>query len=301
MWREIKCGGGWPTGSDGDWCKVWWLDWTGWRYREGKWDTDDNVCIIKCNGAKESTESDARDYCPGSGPGENTCEQVCGADPTCDEYPSNSRLAQSVYCDAGCKAWVVSLSVSNTVILVPNHVTVTATSSYPVENNSYSIIILANDSVVKTCTSGTNCTYEVLLITPGVLVFKAKIMLGSETKAETPSTTVYWVECINDNNCKDASGKDRYDPVSHTKIVCDTSTYTCQPKGSCSVPEDCEDTWCCYTRQMGGDDTCQRQGTIKSYQGKSYLCDPPEGFDLAKKQLTLLDFLLKFNPFSKVS
>jgi hypothetical protein len=73
-----------------------------------------------------------------------------------------------------------------------------------------------------------------------------------------------------------------------------------QTKKSCSIPSDCEDTWCCYTTDIGGDKTCQKQGTIKSYQGKSYLCDPPEGFvSSANKQLTLVDFLLKFNPFSK--
>jgi hypothetical protein len=57
--------------------------------------------------------------------------------------------------------------------------------------------------------------------------------------------------CCNDNDCKDASGKYRYDPVSHTKIVCDSpsgsyepkqNTYTCRAKPSCSVPEDCDDT-----------------------------------------------------------
>jgi hypothetical protein len=51
---------------------------------------------------------------------------------------------------------------------------------------------------------------------------------------------------------------------------------------------------------MGGDDTCQKQGTIKSYQGKSYLCDPPEGFvSSTNKKLSLFDFLLNFNPFSR--
>jgi hypothetical protein len=86
-----------------------------------------------------------------------------------------------------------------------------------------------------------------------------------------------------------------------TKCNITGSSYTCKPKGSCSAPSDCEDTWCCYTPDIGGDRTCQEQGTIKSYQGKSYLCDPPEGFiSAANKQLTLLDFLLKFNLFSKV-
>jgi len=116
--------------------------------------------------------------------------------------------------------------------------------------------------------------------------------------------------CLSDDDCKDASGKYRYDPVRHTKIVCDSPsgsyphdptqpyTYACKPKPSCSVAEDCADGWCCYTPEIGGDRTCQQQGTIKSYQGKSYLCDPPEEFDSSAKKLSLLDFLA--NPFSKV-
>jgi hypothetical protein len=41
---------------------------------------------------------------------------------------------------------------------------------------------------------------------------------------------------------------------------------------------------------------------LSSLKEKSSLCDPPKGFiSSASKKLNLLDFLLKFNPFSKVS
>jgi hypothetical protein len=117
--------------------------------------------------------------------------------------------------------------------------------------------------------------------------------------------------CCNDDDCKDASGKYRYDPVRHTKIVCDSpsgsyepkeNTYTCRALRSCSKAEDCDDTWCCTSEILPSSDPnygkCWQRGIYTN--NPKYLCDPPEGFDLANKQLTLLDFLLNFNPFSKV-
>jgi hypothetical protein len=180
---------------------------------------------------------------------------------------------------------------------------VTATSSYPVENNGYNIIILANDSVVKTCTSGTNCTYEVLLITPGVLVFKAKIMLGSETKAETPSTTVYWVECINDNNCPSKDNiKGKCDSPSGTDNP-DTPgyTYTCYWP-ACTKNDECVDNYCCdkdpaIPAADQGSGTCNwgPSSSSRIYKNK-YHCDPPEWSSDIKttSNKNIFDLILSF-------
>ncbi|MBS7631675.1 hypothetical protein KEJ47_08955, partial [Candidatus Bathyarchaeota archaeon] len=46
MWKNIKCGGEWPSGNDGDTCKVWFLCFPNICYREGVWDPDDGYCII---------------------------------------------------------------------------------------------------------------------------------------------------------------------------------------------------------------------------------------------------------------
>lgn len=131
--------------------------------------------------------------------------------------------------------------------------------------------------------------YDFKIVIPGEVPYKDTTTIPS---------------CNKDDDCKG------YDPVTHTKYVCECpdsskcsitgNSYTCKPKGSCSAPSDCVDGWCCSTPDIGGGGTCQKQGTIKSYQGKSYLCDPPGFTSSVNKQLTLLDFLLKFNPFSKV-
>jgi hypothetical protein len=85
-------------------------------------------------------------------------------------------------------------------------------------------------------------------------------------------------------------------------MYCDTYTRTCKPIPSCSLPGDCDNGWCCDT--ITGARDCKAKGTILSAGGKSWLCDPPEGFvslsneninTQANKKLTLLDLLI--NPF----
>jgi hypothetical protein len=119
------------------------------------------------------------------------------------------------------------------------------------------------------------------------------------------------VECDEDNDC---SG---YDSTSHTKLVCncpagssgcsmsDSSKpyYTCQPKPSCSVPADCDNGWCCTSEILPSSDPnygkCWQKGIYTN--NPKYLCDPPEGFvSSPSKKLNLFDYLLKFNPFSKI-
>jgi hypothetical protein len=104
--------------------------------------------------------------------------------------------------------------------------------------------------------------------------------------------------CQSDGDC---SG---YDPTTHLKLICECpsgctrtgSSYTCKPKYSCSIPQDCADNWCCDDKTGAKD--CKSKGTILSVGGKSWLCDPPEGFvslsEERNKPSTLLDFLLNF-------
>jgi hypothetical protein len=111
MWKEIKCGGGWPSGKDGDWCKVWWLDLTGWKWRQGVWDPDDGYCIITSgdepnNGCtsdrRESTTQGIADTCPGRKAGDGKCEQACGADESCDEKDTADYCGNNGRCTSYC-------------------------------------------------------------------------------------------------------------------------------------------------------------------------------------------------------
>ena len=105
------------------------------------------------------------------------------------------------------------------------------------------------------------------------------------------------IECTSDRNCPG------YDPNTHLKRYCDTSIYKCKTLASCVDNTECEGGWCCdYITQSY---KCVSRGTILSSVGKSYICDPPEGFInfssentniQVSKKLTLLDLLI--NPFS---
>jgi hypothetical protein len=114
------------------------------------------------------------------------------------------------------------------------------------------------------------------------------------------STSIPSGFCCSDNDCP------AYNSTNHLKMYCDTNTHTCKTIQSCSSNDQCEGGWCC-DKLVGGTGNCKQKGTITSYGGRSYICDPPEGFvnssneeintnNQASKKLTLLDLLI--NPFS---
>ncbi len=67
----------------------------------------------------------------------------------------------------------------------------------------------------------------------------------------------------------------------------------------CTKDEDCPNGQCCNT--FSTPPQCKEKGTIISYEGKSYLCDPPEGFVEVKdevknptKSLSFFDMIISF-------
>ena len=110
---------------------------------------------------------------------------------------------------------------------------------------------------------------------------KTRYYNGQCTGSGTCSYSTQGVGCCNDNDCTG------YDPVTHTKMVCDCPSadcsypdpptgkddYTCKPKPSCANTKiDCDDKYCC-DYEVGGSGNCVKQGTI---YGSTQLCDPPE-------------------------
>jgi len=87
-------------------------------------------------------------------------------------------------------------------------------------------------------------------------------------RVKNPNTGV--ICCQRDSDCP------AYDPNTHLKTYCDSDTHTCKTIPSCSSSDQCESGWCCDI--ISGAKNCKAQGTILSYGGKSYICDPPEGF-----------------------
>jgi len=304
MWKAINSNS-WPSGfSDGETCKVWYWCGVSLCWREGKWDPDDNACLITsgagnigaCNftSKRETTASGVKDLCGSSTAGDGKCEQACGADSSCDEKDTGDTCGTNGRCASYCLCCEASDSDGGKVY------TIKGTTSGPVLSGG-----------VVSCNTTTDYCVDSKTVREYYIDYLRYLVYQDYDCSQRTDGLTHCVDgkcgCLSDNDCKDANGKYRYDPVSHTKIVCDSpsgsyepkeNTYTCRALRSCSKPEDCEDTWCCDT--ITGAKDCKSRGTILNVGGKSYLCDPPEGFDLANKQLTLLDFLLKFNPFSKV-
>ena len=118
--------------------------------------------------------------------------------------------------------------------------------------------------------------------------------------AECPPNNIRTVIAVR-NPCFGPEDCPGYDPNTHLKLYCDLATFTCKPLEVCEVPTDCDNGWCCDI--ITGARDCKAKGTILSYEGKSWLCDPPGGFiSLAKenkkkltRKLNLFDLLI--NPF----
>ncbi|MBO3840612.1 MAG: hypothetical protein JTT17_07355 [Candidatus Brockarchaeota archaeon] len=142
-------------------------------------------------------------------------------------------------------------------------------------------------------------------------ILKAEVKACSCVIAEGRCSSV---ECTKDDDCKDASGNWRYDPVNHTKIVCDCPSgscslkkdndYTCKPLPSCKTTrDDCAPGWCCTADPILPAEckdfigSCVSQGNMRC--NNKYLCDPPEwNSGEASKKKSLLELILSFNPFS---
>jgi len=300
MWKAIRCGGGWPSGSfsDGEKCKVWYICGVQACYKEGVWDPDDNKCIITNDNGnpypgctsdhRENPNADyAADYCGSSGKGDGKCEEACGASPACDErdpnkfYDLDGDGYKELFCDSNCQAHVCN------------------------ENHKCDSITWDGDNYT--------CTY--VWVSSSRAVWKWQYWSGEmsylEDKygyGEQECSDRYDNDCDGDTDCRDSecpgvAGCCYYDsdcPVNQTTHVrgkccspyghalepdCDRDNpdYKCKYK-SCESNSDCDYDYCCThegpstTGNPGPGETpgrCVKEGTIVD---DVYLCDPIEGW-----------------------
>ena len=278
MWRNIRCGGGWPSGSEGDWCKVWWLDWTGWKSRQGYWDTDSNSCIIKCTSdRRESRESDARDFCSSSGAGDGKCEQACGADSSCDEKDTGDLCGTNGRCASYCLCCEASDSDNGI-----NYTVKGTTSGY----------------YQRSCESFTDtCVWEL-----GKVYLQEYFISDRNVSSEfydCSKRTDGLIRCV-DGKCGCLYDSDC--PANNSiKGKCDSSTHTCYWP-PCARNDECVDNACCTADPRGpnpgGTGVCVGQGIYSN--NPKWLCDPPEwNFGEVKPEAKVQNiFDLIFNFFS---
>jgi len=259
--------------------------------KEGKWDSSDSKCVV-CNGKREASYFD----CSGDYDGDYKCESACGADPRCDEkypnimYDTDGDLFYDLYCDSNCNAYKCNPSTECSSLALGG-ITYKCSYNYYYSSSSprYDWLIGPFEGYPwQSCFDNhdNDCDGLVDCADPDC------------ARVKNPNTGV--ICCQSDSDCP------AYNPSTHLKMYCDTTTHTCKTKPSCVDNTECEGGWCC-DKLVGGTGNCKQKGTITSYGGRSYICDPPEGFvnssneeintnNQASKKLTLLDLLI--NPFS---
>ncbi|MEM5773107.1 MAG: hypothetical protein QXL86_02665, partial [Candidatus Aenigmatarchaeota archaeon] len=262
MWRNIKCGGGWPSGDEGDICKVW-ISETEWR--QGVWDPDDGYCIITDGGGarggptggctsdrKESTVDGVVDKCGSRSAGDGKCEQACGAHPDCDEHDAGWNCGTNGKCTYDCLCCEGSDSDGGINVLVKG-----TTTGTRLEGGSY------------TCQTQTDSCQDSSVVREWYVNYLRLLVYQDydcrqRTDGKIRCADGRCVECTKDDDCKDASGNWRYDPVNHTKIVCDcpsgscsykpkVNDYTCKALPKCEKNGDCAPGWCCVADPTGPD------------------------------------------------
>jgi hypothetical protein len=274
MRREIKCGGGWPSGSDGDWCKVWWLDWTGWKWRQGVWDPDQGYCIITSGQApnngctddrRESTASGIADLCGGNTAGDGKCEQACGADASCDEKDTGDTCGTNGRCASYCLCCEASDSDGGEVYTIKG-----TTSGYYQGSCQTFTDYCSDNQLVEFYISDRQIAYH--------YVDCARVGTNGNVRCIDGKCG-----CLYDSDCPSRDGR---------KGRCDPTTHTCK-WDPCRENSDCDAGYCCEKAAYSGASItinppygCVSQGTIKD---NKYLCDPPE-WNGASKQ-TIFDLL----------
>jgi hypothetical protein len=283
MWKQIRCGGGWPSGNEGDVCKVWWFEGGVVKSREGVWDPDDGYCLITggdpptggCTGYHtESTDSGVADTCGGRTSGDGKCEQACGATPQCDEKGPGDSCGSNGGCTSDCACCEASDSDGGKNYLVKG-TTVGLSEDIATGKlfcNSMTDTCGVGDYVWEYYLSGNRIASEEYYCGQRkdghihCIDGRCGCLYDSDCPAQNnikgkckPDHTCYWEPCGKDSDC-----------VSGTYCYC----------GACSssfTSAGCPDGQCCNKGYGGsGIGECKNKGTIYNSGSVSYICDPPE-------------------------
>jgi hypothetical protein len=296
MWKGIDCSS-YPSwaGSEGDVCKVWYQ--TGpisYASKQGNWDPDDNACIINCNGKRESSLSDARDYCGSSGAGDSKCEQACGADPKCDEKDTLYDCGTNGKCTSDCTCCEASDSDGGEDYLVKG------TTTGLVSSNHHNVL---------SCDTKTDYCWDSTTLVEYYVTSDKYLNWRSYSCSLRNDGNVRCIDgrcgCLYDSDCPPGGPnnlvKGKCDSPSGTDNP-DTSgyTYTCYWM-PCKKNEECVDNSCCVTSSQDSNKAnqgkCVSQGIYSN--NPKWLCDPPNGWasnriEPEAKTQNILEVILDF-------
>jgi len=201
------------------------------------------------------------DTCGGRKAGDGKCEQACGADASCDEKHPGDYCGTNGICTDDCHCCEASDSDGG--------------RNYTVKGTTTAIYGGSCQSFNDTCVLEFGKVYlEEYFISNRGINFELYDC------SQRTDGLVHCVDgrcgCLYDSDC----------PTNEKNIVgrccspsgtwCPTGPYDyqCHYKEYCDSPSDCRNGYCCSTDIFITPGVCYQNGTIKSKDGKSYLCDP---------------------------
>lgn len=284
--------------------------------------TSGSSTVNGCDGKKESTESDVKDYCGSSGAGDGNCEQACGASPECDEKAPGESCGTGKKCTQFCDCVTVGTECTG---LDPAICDTTAgcgkcynykevpsgsnpyAEDCPLDSNcacgAYTCFWVCTDpdECVECLFGGSNCNNEGVTRCPKCTDEWSCNRACSGN--ELPNPCVWYsdagckAKCSSDADCtwKNCGAYTSY---------CDTGTGKCKCRTSCtSTQTHCKDGYCCTADTILPSEcrdtptgSCVSEGNRRC--SNKYLCDPPGwGKNLeeqSKETPTIFDIILDF-------
>ena len=271
----------------------------------GYWDSSEKKCVI-CNNKIQTGFFD----CSGDYSGQFRCEVACGSSIECDDkvpaYVHESNVYAGHWCgklgrctiDCNCCEYTDSDGGKNYGI------------KGIVTGNAFK-----NGTIFAECKSFEDYCLDNQLLVEFFIDSSSRLIDYEIYNCSTRRDGNRCVEgkcgCASDEDCK-VDGKWQYDPVTHTRIVCDcpfpectlhiNNDFTCKPSPfPCRFNWECEEGYCC-TKDPSIDIKCRMEVVAQCVKAgtiicNKYLCDPP---NFSENKKNLLE-LIRINPFRLVS
>jgi hypothetical protein len=255
---------------------------------EGKWDLSDEKCVTLC-----STNFIEAEYVTESGielAGDFKCESACGADPRCDEKRIYDACGINGRCTDNCQCCETYDTDGG--------------KNYLVKGTTQA---LSSDG--SSCFSAyDDCVFSPILIEYYVEEIGTILAFEIYNCSERTDGNIRCVDghcgCLTDSDCKSFDPNSYCDDTTNTcksicsepcnsdddckgsletaccknglAAYCNPNTKTCDCFTSCKANDECQSGYCClYSISRDLPKECVPRWNIASYQGKSYLCDPP--------------------------
>ena len=271
---------------------------------EGKWDLSEGKCVTECKDSSLMSEGPFETkYVTADGvvhDGDYKCESACGADTKCDEKGFLEQCGSDVVCTEGRCEIVKSVCASDCECC----------TIYDTDRGLNFLVKGTTQGLKKgLCTvAGDYCVSSTTLVEYYILPIYESLDSVTYDCSQRTDGNIRCVDghcgCLSDDDCKKFDPNSYCDPNTKTckaicskpcnsnddckgsfetaccknglAAYCNPKTKTCDCFTSCTAETMCQSGYCClYSISRDLPKECVPRWNIISYQGKSYLCDPP--------------------------